>query len=156
MKRITFLPFLLLLVIAFSSCKEDKYADWKLLNESWLEKHKETHKSDSGFVQTESGLCYQVIHQGYMRKPNSDSNIVVKYTGTLIDGTKFDSSDEYSTNLSGMIDGWIEGITKMNVGGRYIFYIPASLAYDADGSGDIPPYSVLIFDVTLIDSDDQL
>ena len=154
MKRITFLPFLLLLVLAFSSCEEDKYADWKLLNESWLE----THKSDSGFVQTESGLCYQVIHQGFMRKPNSDSNIVVKYTGTLIDGTEFDSSDEFEANLasSGLIDGWIEGIVKMNVGGRYKFYIPASLAYDADGSGDIPPYSVLIFDVTLIDSDDQL
>lgn len=154
MKRITFLPFLLLLVLAFSSCEKDKYADWKLLNESWLEKH----KADPGFTQTESGLCYQVIHQGYMRKPNSDSNIVVKYKGTLIDGTEFDSSDEFEANLasSGLIDGWIEGITKMNVGGRYIFYIPASLAYDADGSGDIPPYSVLIFDVTLIDSDDQL
>lgn len=152
MKRITFLPFLLLLVLAFSSCEEDKYADWKLLNESWLE----THKADSGFKPTGSGLYYKVIHQGYMRKPNSDSNIVVKYKGTLIDGTEFESKDEYSTNLSGMIDGWVEGITKMNVGGRYIFYIPASLAYDADGSGDIPPYSVLIFDVTLIDSDDQL
>ena len=152
MKRITFLPFLLLLVIALSSCEEDKYADWKLLNESWLE----THKSDPGFTQTESGLCYKVIHQGYMRKPNSGSNIVVKYSGTLIDGTEFDSNDEYSTNLSGMIDGWIEGIVKMNVGGRYVFYIPASLGYDADGSGDIPPYSTLVFDVTLIDSDDQL
>lgn len=154
MKRITFLPFLLLLVLAFSSCKDDKYVDWKLLNESWLE----THKADPGFKQTESGLCYQVIHQGFMRKPDNKSNIVVKYKGTLIDGTEFDSSDEFKANLasSGLIDGWVEGITKMNVGGRYIFYIPASLAYDADGSGDIPPYSVLIFDVTLIDSDDQL
>ena len=152
MKRITFLPFLLLLVITFSACEEDKYIDWKLLNESWLEKH----KSDSGFVQTESGLCYKVIHQGATRRPNSASNIVVKYTGTLVDGTEFDSSDEYSTNLSYMIDGWIEGVAKMNVGGRYIFYIPASLGYDADGSGDIPPYSTLIFDVTLLDSEDQL
>lgn len=152
MKRITFLPFLLLLVIAFSSCKEDKYAEWKLLNESWLEKH----KADPGFEPTGSGLYYKVIHQGYMRKPNADSNIVVKYKGTLIDGTEFESNDEYSTNLSGMIDGWVEGITKMNVGGRYIFYIPASLAYDADGKGDIPPYSVLIFDITLISSEDQL
>lgn len=152
MKRITFLPFLLLLVITFSACEEDKYVEWKLLNESWLE----THKSDSGFVQTESGLCYQVIHQGYMRKPNAGSNIVVKYKGSLVDGTVFDSNDEYETNLSNMIDGWIEGVAKMNVGGRYIFYIPASLAYDADGSGDIPPYSVLIFDVTLIASEDQL
>jgi FKBP-type peptidyl-prolyl cis-trans isomerase FklB len=152
MKRITFLPFLLLLVITFSACEEDKYVDWKLLNESWLE----THKSDSGFIQTESGLCYKVIHQGYMRRPNSASNIVVKYSGKLVDGTVFDSSDEYSTNLSYMIKGWIEGVSKMNVGGRYIFYIPASLAYDADGSGDIPPYSTLIFDVTLLDSEDQL
>ena len=91
-----------------------------------------------------------------MRRPNSASNIVVKYSGKLVDGTEFDSSDEYSTNLSYMIKGWIEGVSKMNVGGRYIFYIPASLAYDADGSGDIPPYSTLIFDVTLLDSEDQL
>ncbi|MBP1676810.1 MAG: peptidylprolyl isomerase FKBP-type [Bacteroidetes bacterium] len=153
MKHITLFSVLVLLVLSVTSCKEDEYADWKILNNAWLEKH----KSDTDFKQTDSGLCYKVIHQGYLRHPTSSSNIVVKYKGRLIDGTLFDESDEYETNLAYMIEGWIEGIPKMQVGGRYIFYIPADLGYGEDGSGDdIPPHSVLIFDVELLGSDDQL
>ena len=55
-----------------------------------------------------------------------------------------------------MIRGWIEGVSKMNVGGHYLFYIPADLGYGKTGKGTIPPYSVLIFDVTLIASEDQV
>lgn len=153
MKHITLFSVLVLLVLSVTSCKEDEYADWKILNNAWLEKH----KNDTDFKQTDSGLCYKVIHQGYLRHPTSSSNIVVKYKGRLIDGTLFDESDEYETNLAYMIEGWIEGIPKMQVGGRYIFYIPADLGYGEDGSGSkIPPHSVLIFDVELLGSDDQL
>ena len=68
MKRLIYSAFVLItLTFVLSSCDEDKYLEWKYLNETWLEQH----KSDSGFVQTESGLCYKVIHQGATRRPNS-------------------------------------------------------------------------------------
>lgn len=158
MKQIALIPSLFLLfILFFSSCEDDRYADWKILNDDWLE----AHKSDSGFVQSESksGLYYQVIHQGYMRKPGAYSNIEVKYEGKLITGTVFDKTDDdetLKTNMASVIAGWTEGVAKMNVGGRYKFYIPAELAYGEDGSGSIPPHSVLIFDITLVASDDQL
>lgn len=153
MRRITFPTLLLLLLsIVLNSCKEDTFIDWKILNDNWYEQH----KNDVGYKLTDSGLCYKVIHQGELRRPNASSNITVKYSGKLINGTTFDSSDYFEANLSSMISGWIEGITKMNVGGHYLFYIPADLAYGTAGQGTIPPYSVLIFDVTLLASEDQV
>ena len=155
MKRLIYSAFILLtLTFVLSSCDEDKYLEWKYLNETWLEQH----KNDSGFVQTESGLCYKVIHQGATRRPNSSSIIYVKYKGELITGKVFDETEDevVGFQLSNLVPGWIEGVTKMNVGGRYIFYIPYELAYGEDGSGSVPPYSTLIFDITLDGSDDQL
>lgn len=156
MKRITFLPFLLLVItLTLASCEEDKYADWKILNKQWIEKYFEKHKDDAGFHRTESGLCYKVIHQGEMGKPDVNSIITVKYKGTLIDGTVFESNDSFEYRLSALMPGWVEGIRKMNVGGRYVFYIPADLAYGDEKYGDIPPYSTLIFEIELLDSRTQ-
>ena len=132
----------------FLSCSDDHYADWKILNEKWLE----IHKNDPGFKQTESGLCYKVIHQGVMRRPSLKSWIVANYTGKLIDGTEFDTG-EFNAYLTEALAGWQEGVVKMNGGGKYIFYIPADLGYGEDGSGDdIAPHSTLIFEVELLDS----
>ena len=158
MKRLIYSAFVLLtLTFVLSSCDEDKYLEWKYLNETWLEQYKEQHKNDPDFFQTESGLCYRVIHQGATRRPNSSSIIYVRYKGELITGKVFDETDEtVRFQLSSLVPGWFEGVTKMNVGGRYIFYIPYELAYGEDGSGSIPPYSTLIFDITLDGSDDQL
>lgn len=151
MKKIQLIRFLIFFTataLFFTSCKDDKYIDWKILNEKWLE----THKSDPGFIPTESGMYYKVIHQGAMRRPNAGSWVVVKYTGKLIEGTEFDSGT-YKNYLSSAIKGWQEAIVKMNGGGKYILYIPSNLGYDKDGSGTkIPPYSTLIFEVELIDS----
>lgn len=158
MKRLIYSAFVLLtLTFVLSSCDEDKYLEWKYLNETWLEQYKEQHKNDPDFFQTESGLCYRVIHQGATRRPNSSSIIYVRYKGELITGKVFDEANEaVRFQLSSLVPGWIEGVTKMNVGGRYIFYIPYELAYGEDGSGSVPPYSTLKFDITLDGSDDQL
>ncbi len=153
MKRtsiVFFISFVFLIII--SSCKENEYVDWKLMNDKWYS----IHQHDSGYVTTASGLCYKVIHQGYQRKPNINSTILVNYRGTLIDGSVFDSvatGTSVALVLSGTVKGWQEGIPKMNGGGTYKFIIPASLAYDtATTNTKIPAYSVLRFDVTLIDS----
>jgi FKBP-type peptidyl-prolyl cis-trans isomerase len=139
---------LLLSVLVLSSCDEDKYADWKIINEAWLENLKEENKDNPDFVVTESGLCYQIIHTGSSTRPNGGSYIEATYIGTLISGKTFDSG-EYKRLLSEAIPGWREAIPKITRGGRIILYIPASLGYGDDGSGSIPPYSTLKFDLTL-------
>jgi len=141
-----FITFLFLIIM--SACQENVYIDWKIINDKWYA----AHKSDSGFVTTPSGLCYQVIHQGYQRKPTPASYIVANYKGYLVDGTEFDSG-QYSNYLSSAVKGWQEGISKMNEGGSYRFYIPSNLGYDTTSTNvKIPPHSVLIFDVELIRS----
>lgn len=146
-RKLKLLMVLVAGLVLMSACKEDEYADWKVLNHSWLEQH----KNDEGFVQTESGLCYRVIHQGFMRFPNDNSVIRVEYNGKLIDGTTFDSGTFYRY-LAESIPGWQEGLKLMRGGARFQFYIPSDLAYGEDGQGSIPPHSVLIFDLTLVES----
>ena len=151
-KNILFIVGISLISLLFTSCeKEDKYIDWKVLNEKWLEKH----KNDPGFTVTESGLCYKIIRKGNPndRKANSTSYINVNYEGKLITDSIFDQSEQYQNYLTNMIDGWKEGIVKMHTGDIFEFYIPWSLGYGADGSGtSIPPYSTLIFKVELVNS----
>lgn len=135
---------LAIMAVSFSACQEDEYADWKIVNDQWLEQH----KNDPGFIQTESGLCYKIIHQTNLRQPNNSSLVDVDYVGKLVDGTVFDSGN-FENYLYNAIPGWQEGVRKMREGARFIFYIPSSLGYGVDGSGDIPPNSTLIFEVTL-------
>lgn len=145
--KLKFLLVAIVGIVVLSACQEDEYGDWKTLNLRWYEQHKD----DPGFVRTESGLCYRIIHQGYLRNPNANSRIYVDYTGRLIDGTRFDSG-KYYPYLAETIAGWQEGIPLMKGGARFQFYIPAALGYGEDGKGTIPPHSVLIFDITLIES----
>lgn len=152
MKRAALFTFTLFLVaIMYSSCKEDEYMDWKIINDQWLEQLKADYKDSTNFHETSSGLCYRVLYQGekYDRQPNINSYLNVVYKGTLVDGSVFveNSTGMY---LSSEIAGWKEGIPKMNDGGHYIFYIPYKLGYDtATTKSSIPPYSTLIFDVLL-------
>lgn len=111
-----------------------------------------------GIKSTESGMLYEVIEQGNGAKPASETaTVVVHYTGTLIDGTKFDSSVDRGQPatfaLNQVIKGWTEGLQLMNTGSKYKFYIPPELAYGSDArpGGAIGPNSTLIFDVELIE-----
>lgn len=149
--KMRYLLIILTSVVLFSSCKEDEYLDWKYMNEQWLENLKAEKANEADFYQTESGLCYKIIHQGELRTPNSGSAVNITYTGTYIDGKVFDSGT-YRNYLSGAIAGWQEAVKKMKGGARFILYIPADLAYGVEGSGAVPPYSTLIFDITLVSS----
>ena len=111
-----------------------------------------------GIQSTESGILYEVVEQGDGPKPASDTaTVVVHYTGTLIDGTKFDSSVDRGQpatfSLNQVIKGWTEGLQLMNTGSKYRFYIPPELAYGSDARPGSPigPNSTLIFDVELIE-----
>jgi FKBP-type peptidyl-prolyl cis-trans isomerase FklB len=120
--------------------------------DSFLQKNKE----NPGVVETASGLQYKVVKLGTGAKPTETDVVKVHYTGTLIDGTKFDSSVDRGTpaefQLNGVIKGWIEGLQLMPIGSKFMLYIPESLAYGGQGAGDvIKPYSTLIFEVELLD-----
>ena len=104
---------------------------------------------------TESGLQYEVITEGKGEKPAASDTVVVHYTGTLIDGTVFDSSVERGTpatfGVTQVIPGWVEALQMMQVGAKWRLYIPSDLAYGPRGAGGaIGPNSTLIFDVELL------
>ena len=118
----------------------------------------ENAKNDS-VVQTESGLQYMVLKEGTGAKPGPTDIVTVHYTGKLLDGTVFDSSEggESATfPLDKVIPGWTEGLQLMSEGSEYRLFIPSELAYGSKGSGDkILPNATLIFDVKLIKVEKQ-
>lgn len=118
-----------------------------------------TNGEREGVVTTESGLQYEVIEAADGAKPKATDTVKVHYTGTLLDGTKFDSSVDRGEPavfpLNRVIKGWTEGLQYMSVGSKYKFYIPADLAYGNRSTGSITPGSTLVFDVELIEIPSQ-
>ncbi len=108
-------------------------------------------------VTTPSGLKYTDLVVGTGPSPRPGQTAVVHYTGTLTDGTVFDSSRDkgqpYSFPLGRgrVIKGWDEGVATMKVGGRRKLVVPPALGYGATGQGTIPPNATLVFDVELLD-----
>ena len=113
--------------------------------------------ADAHPVTTPSGLKYVEIKEGTGATPKTGQTVVVHYTGTLEDGTKFDSSRDrgqpfsFKLGVGQVIKGWDEGLSTMKVGGRRLLTIPPELGYGARGAGGvIPPNATLIFDVELL------
>jgi len=115
----------------------------------------EQNASKEGVTVTDSGLQYEVLEQGEGAKPAATDVVKVHYTGTLTDGTKFDSSYDRDAPaefpLNRVIPGWTEGVQLMNVGSKYKFTIPSELAYGERDMGVITPHSVLVFEVELLE-----
>ncbi len=112
---------------------------------------------DNKAVTTASGLKYVVLNEGTGATPKTGQTVVVHYTGTLEDGTKFDSSRDrgqpfsFKLGVGQVIKGWDEGLSTMKVGDRRKLTIPPELGYGARGAGGtIPPNATLIFDVELL------
>ncbi len=109
-------------------------------------------------VKTSSGLQYADLVVGNGREAHAGETATVHYTGTLVDGTKFDSSKDrnkpFSFRLGAghVIKGWDEGVEGMKIGGTRKLVIPPELGYGARGAGStIPPNATLIFEVELLD-----
>ena len=118
----------------------------------------EENKKSKSVIVTESGLQYKVLKEGTGKKPEAGGTVTCHYTGTLIDGTKFDSSYDrnqpLTIGLNQVIKGWGEGLQLMKEGSKYMFYIPNELAYGQQQAGMIPPGAAIIFEVELIKVED--
>lgn len=115
------------------------------------------NKTKPGVVTLPSGLQYKIITQGKGVKPSKDDTVTVEYTGHLINGTVFDSTEKSGKpatfKVSQVIPGWTEALQLMPVGSTWEVYIPANLAYGTRNVGSmIGPNETLIFNVHLIDT----
>lgn len=114
-------------------------------------------QADSDYTTTSSGLQYRDLEEGTGATPQPGQTVTVHYTGTLEDGTKFDSSRDrgqpfqFRIGVGQVIKGWDEGVATMRAGGRRELVIPPELGYGARGAGGvIPPNATLVFDVELL------
>lgn len=113
------------------------------------------NKSNANVKTTASGLQYSVEKEGTGKTPSDTDEVKVHYTGTLIDGTKFDSSVDRGQPaefpVNGVIKGWTEALKLMKEGSKYKLAIPSDLAYGPMARPGIPANSVLLFDVELLE-----
>lgn len=111
------------------------------------------NQTKPGVVTTASGLQYKIIEQGTGDTPKANQSVTVDYEGRLIDGTVFDSSYERGKpatfGVTQVIAGWTEALQLMPMGSKWELYIPYELAYGDRETGNIKPYSALIFTVEL-------
>jgi FKBP-type peptidyl-prolyl cis-trans isomerase FklB len=122
-------------------------------NEIWLAQNAQ---KDS-VITSATGLQYKCIFPGHSSstRPDDSKYVTIQYSGKLINGYEFDSSESVTENVSNFIPGFSEGLKKMHQFAIYEFYIPYYLGYGMNGSGaegtpsHIPPYSTLIFRVEL-------
>jgi len=144
--------------------KEANLAIQKFFDDIEAEKHGPAIKAGKDFlaenakkegvITTESGLQYKVISQGDGKTPTREDKVKTHYAGTLIDGTKFDSSYDRGQpatfGVTQVITGWTEALLLMKEGDKWELYIPYDLAYGSRDQGTIKPFSTLIFTIELI------
>jgi FKBP-type peptidyl-prolyl cis-trans isomerase FklB len=115
----------------------------------------EENSKKEGVVTLPSGLQYKILKEGTGPKPTADDQVETHYTGTLIDGTVFDSSVERGEPITfavgGVIPGWTEALQLMPVGSKWQLFVPSDLAYGERGAGgQIGPNETLIFEIELL------
>ncbi len=114
------------------------------------------NKTKAGVKTFDSGLQYIVLEAGSGDSPKPEDTVVVKYRGSLIDGTEFDNSTNApggtrSFPARGVIPGWTEALTHMKPGAKWKLFIPSELAYGEQARPPhIGPNSTLLFDVELV------
>ena len=103
---------------------------------------------------TESGLQYKIVEPGSEVKPGPQDTVLVRYKGSLLNGTVFDevpaSEEPIRLTLDRVIPGWTEGLQLVGKGGKATLYIPSELGYGVNGTSGIEPNSTLVFDVELV------
>lgn len=133
------------------SRKGNKGNQYKLENEKFLE----TVAKEEGIIKLESGILLRQLEKGSGSScPQLNSIVFVNYTGRLIDGTVFDTTEGQALpayfRVRDLIIGWQAALLRMHAGDRYEIFIPARYGYGAMRMDDIPAWSTLIFDIQLL------
>ena len=121
--------------------------------QAWLDQN----RRQQGVQTTASGLQYKVVRAGPAggRRPQEGDEVKVHYEGTLTDGTVFDSSYQDGAprvfTVGDLVEGWNEALQLMRPGDEWLLYVPPSLGYGENGIGPIPPNSVLVFRMEMLD-----
>ncbi|MEY4916202.1 MAG: hypothetical protein RL616_115 [Verrucomicrobiota bacterium] len=140
----------------FSVKQQQKQAELGTKNKTDGEAYLAANKKNPGVVTLPDGLQYAVLTNGSGAMPSASDVVKVHYRGTLLDGTEFDSSYKRGQpaefQVTGVIHGWTEALQKMKVGSKWKLFIPSELAYGEQGRPGIPPNSVLIFEVELLEA----
>lgn len=144
------LYFLILVLVVFGSCKKEP-VDYTQIDEDIITQY--IIDNNLTAIATGTGLHYVVDTPGTGAQPNSQSTVTVAYKGYLTNGSVFDESAStgISFSLTGVIQGWQEGIPFFKEGGTGVLLIPSALGYGSQATSGIPANSVLIFDVGLIE-----
>lgn len=127
-----------------------KYSGIKKAGEDFMSEN----LSNTGIMQTTSGLQYKVLAEGDgSAHPSISDNVVIKFEGRKIDGTLFGSTGDTPSenNLMSLPRGLAEGILLMTPKAKYKFFIPYYLAFGETGYQTVEPYSTVIFDVELLE-----
>ncbi len=118
------------------------------------QKFLDANRLNDGVVVDESGLQYIIYDEGNEVKPGPKDTIWVQYTGTLLDGTVFDSSDReqepIKMYMNRVVKGWTEGLQHIGEGGHIQLFVPSELAYGDRATRNIEANSTLIFDIELV------
>lgn len=141
--------------IVYQQKQQAKYQALLDENKAKSEAYLVKNAKKRGVQTTASGLQYEVVRAGKGAKPATTDSVKVHYTGTLIDGTKFDSSHDRGApatfGVTGVIPGFSEGLQLMQEGAIYRFTIPSDMAYGEQGPASIGPNQALTFEVELIE-----
>lgn len=142
---------LILIVVSFADCAKKKAKKQAEKDEKAIQQYIADHSLNA--TKGENGLYYVITTPGTGANPSLSSYVTVAYTGKLTDGSIFDQSTSAGIEfqLSGVIEGWKQGIPYFKKGGKGMLLIPSALGYGVQGTSGIPPNSVLIFDINLID-----
>lgn len=130
---------------------EQKYGANKEAGEKFMAEN----AKKPGIKTLQGGVQYKVITEGSGEIPSDTSLVLVRYEGRLINDSIFDSTDKNNGGKpvemmpSRSIKGFAAALTHMPIGSTWEVYIPADMAYGDREAGDIPPYSTLIFKITL-------
>lgn len=144
------LPILVLLIV-LPACAKRKAKKQAEEDDQIIQEYIATNNLNA--TKTESGLYVVIENQGTGAGCSGFSDVTVSYSGYFTNGSVFDESDAQGItfNLANVIQGWHEGIPYFKEGGNGKLLIPSALGYGRSGTGGIPPNSVLIFDVVLLD-----
>ena len=147
--------FSVIMLLAMSSCLKDEYVDPAVQagkDDATIVKFIADNKISA--VKHSSGLYYQIIQSGSGNITyTTNTTVTAHYTGRLTSGQIFDksSTQPLSFKLGQVIVGWQRGVPLIQKGGKIRLFIPSGYAYGPQGSGAIPPNSVLDFDIELVD-----